>query len=638
MPIQLKTIKLTPQSIENYTKNMMRSHPELSSFISRKAEDFANQYVFGAGDENLGYLIGAPIAQGRGIMPTHNLTNGLRSTLSLVNELGESTNPTVFAVTPNIGDMLGRSNFIKAGTVMQPFMGQNVTKDVMISPNTALEDIPYSLRLSGSFNGVKPTIKIGTKHYFQQPQSVYIGQGEYVSPEEIMRDTSLENITRNREYLKNVNAYFKRYGYVPLNLDLANYGDRIVENAVKDRITQHNSFLRGVNDPNPTVGDGAVAKVINAFRISRGLPAREDPTSPHIDYNPEELVTKYLDFNTTKGGRADIDVKDDQGTYYVSTKPSWNLGETFVVRRPVTFSENRDNWIKENDEPLNPTTKIHTALEYKNLTGEEAPVIKSEGKGSFAYFSERNDTLAKMGPILQKAIADAHPFTGEGPNPWMLPGDYSKPTYALRLWNFMNDNIMSLPSPKFIVDPNTPFNLSSGPLGGKFAAAWQNPKFFTKLLFQSKLPDLSYAAYKVQYPKTLFHIDKDAVSTAFKNAGVINVRGTYGPIFVGESGTPAAEVQYLWPTQAATRVIDNKFGSEDVGISRKKEGGILKRVEVGKSGIHIKKKNEGKFTDSAKKAGMGVQEYAHKVMNDPDASPLQKKRANFAIQAKKWKK
>jgi len=53
----------------------------------------------------------------------------------------------------------------------------------------------------------------------------------------------------------------------------------------------------------------------------------------------------------------------------------------------------------------------------------------------------------------------------------MLPGDYSKPTYALRLWNFMNDNIMSLPSPKFIVDPNTPFNLSSGPLGGKFAAA-----------------------------------------------------------------------------------------------------------------------------------------------------------------------
>lgn len=54
------------------------------------------------------------------------------------------------------------------------------------------------------------------------------------------------------------------------------------------------------------------------------------------------------------------------------------------------------------------------------------------------------------------------------------------------------------------------------------------------------------------------------------------------------------------------------------------------------SGIHIKKKNEGKFTASAKKAGEGVQEHAHEVMNNPNASGLEKKRANFAIQAKKW--
>lgn len=53
-------------------------------------------------------------------------------------------------------------------------------------------------------------------------------------------------------------------------------------------------------------------------------------------------------------------------------------------------------------------------------------------------------------------------------------------------------------------------------------------------------------------------------------------------------------------------------------------------------GIHIKKKNKGKFTASAKAAGEGVQEHAHKVMNDPNATTLQKKRANFAIQAKKW--
>jgi hypothetical protein len=56
-----------------------------------------------------------------------------------------------------------------------------------------------------------------------------------------------------------------------------------------------------------------------------------------------------------------------------------------------------------------------------------------------------------------------------------------------------------------------------------------------------------------------------------------------------------------------------------------------------KSGININPANKGKFTASAKAAGEGVQEHAHKVMNDPSASPLQKKRANFAIQAKRWK-
>lgn len=47
-------------------------------------------------------------------------------------------------------------------------------------------------------------------------------------------------------------------------------------------------------------------------------------------------------------------------------------------------------------------------------------------------------------------------------------------------------------------------------------------------------------------------------------------------------------------------------------------------------GIHIKKKNRGKFTAAAKRAGMGVQAYAKKVLKDPNASPTLKKRANFA--------
>lgn len=65
---------------------------------------------------------------------------------------------------------------------------------------------------------------------------------------------------------------------------------------------------------------------------------------------------------------------------------------------------------------------------------------------------------------------------------------------------------------------------------------------------------------------------------------------------------------------------------------------IDNELEVFKSGgkIHIKKKNRGKFTAAAKKAGQSVQEHARSVLNDPNATPLQKKRANFARNAAKW--
>lgn len=66
---------------------------------------------------------------------------------------------------------------------------------------------------------------------------------------------------------------------------------------------------------------------------------------------------------------------------------------------------------------------------------------------------------------------------------------------------------------------------------------------------------------------------------------------------------------------------------ETIGVPYYKKG----------SGIHIKEKNRGKFTASAKAAGKSVQEHAKDVLNDPNATPLQKKRANFARNSKKFK-
>lgn len=60
---------------------------------------------------------------------------------------------------------------------------------------------------------------------------------------------------------------------------------------------------------------------------------------------------------------------------------------------------------------------------------------------------------------------------------------------------------------------------------------------------------------------------------------------------------------------------------------------------AGKSNIHIKKSREGLFTAKAKRAGKSVQAYASQVLANPgqyDAST--RKQANFARNARKWKK
>lgn len=83
--------------------------------------------------------------------------------------------------------------------------------------------------------------------------------------------------------------------------------------------------------------------------------------------------------------------------------------------------------------------------------------------------------------------------------------------------------------------------------------------------------------------------------------------------------------------QAADITNENQFlqGMYNIGAF----GGPLFKDGV----IMIKKENRGKFTESANRANMGVQEYArHILANKEDYSPTLIKRANFARNAAKW--
>ena len=57
---------------------------------------------------------------------------------------------------------------------------------------------------------------------------------------------------------------------------------------------------------------------------------------------------------------------------------------------------------------------------------------------------------------------------------------------------------------------------------------------------------------------------------------------------------------------------------------------------MAKSKIKIKASKVGTFTAAAK-SGESTQQHASRVLNDPNASPAMKKKANFARNASKWK-
>lgn len=83
-------------------------------------------------------------------------------------------------------------------------------------------------------------------------------------------------------------------------------------------------------------------------------------------------------------------------------------------------------------------------------------------------------------------------------------------------------------------------------------------------------------------------------------------------------------------TESYSKKIDENTNLDNIVL------GYLEMMKNG-SKIHIKPENRGKFSASAKRAGMGVQEYARKVVHDPHATTLQKQRAQFALNSKKFK-
>lgn len=106
------------------------------------------------------------------------------------------------------------------------------------------------------------------------------------------------------------------------------------------------------------------------------------------------------------------------------------------------------------------------------------------------------------------------------------------------------------------------------------------------------------------------------------------------------NGKAKAANKALNPKYTAIKSYIDAIHGADIINDATQFTGELENMNEYKDGgsIHIKKKNKGKFTESAKRAGMGVQEYArHVLANKERYSPTLVKRANFARNASKFK-
>ena len=211
----------------------------------------------------------------------------------------------------------------------------------------------------------------------------------------------------NLEFIKKFNKWNKRYGYPMLSKDLAKDGNAL-NDAVKERLNQHNTFVRGAFIDSKAGQN--YDQLIDQMK-KQGI----EPTQDNI---LEFLATHYLP-ETGHGGRAGFynipdvqrhrngDAKNQIGTIYTSNSLDTAAGYAnrngrrqyrgvFIVRRPISFEGSREDWVKNADFPLfsygNDKSNLYYQYElpYLMATGKAVP------KKAIVDFDAVNEQLKQI--------------------------------------------------------------------------------------------------------------------------------------------------------------------------------------------------------------------------------------------------
>lgn len=119
----------------------------------------------------------------------------------------------------------------------------------------------------------------------------------------------------------------------------------------------------------------------------------------------------------------------------------------------------------------------------------------------------------------------------------------------------------------------------------------------------------------------------------------IGLGGSIAGIFTGKNKAKRKARFLNQAAEAANNTAIDNYDFQVDDVMQDNARNAMKYAYAADGGpINIKKKNRGKFTESANRAGMGVQEYARHILANKDKySSTLVKRANFARNAAGWK-
>lgn len=307
-----------------------------------------------------------------------------------------------------------------------------------------------------------------------------------------------------------------------------------------------------------------------------------------------------------------------------------NFGKRFKLARGSRTEINRDYWNAVHDlQKLYGKPKIKDVRLLEKLTGQKSGISDLSDLQNFKNISRDRILNTPISEIDQ--VIDDLPKFGNG--------------RRFNWENYNDQNGITFPYTNFFYDPATPAESLF-----KFKSGKDDHRYYDYILAQSMLGNPT--------AKRMTGED-DRYIPAFGPGDRSNiVLGSYGNYATPSVMNVGGELMYIpnpwevfpeWMVKNQSFRFNNPNDAIDFAESYKYSSpafpeffGVDNSVNYNKgkdSGIHIKKANRGKFTAAAKRAGMGVQAYARKILSAPKGkySPTLRRRAAFAKAASKFK-